>query len=92
MIVTLDAFALALGILAIVTGRLRSTRRQRSPELLDFSNGVSAFYLGVLAYASIFDAALFTKVFSSNLVLVAGSLGYACYLNLKSIWVRVEVR
>jgi hypothetical protein len=92
MNINLDACALAIGLFAVVIGKARSSRRQKSPELLDFCNGVSAFYLGILAYSSIFDADLFTKVFTANAVLVAGSLGYACYLNLKSIWVRVEAR
>ena len=92
MILNLDVCALALGIFAVVIGKVRASRREKSPELLDFCNGVSAFYLGILAYSSVFDAALFTRIFSANTVLVAGSLGYACYLNLKSIWVRVDAR
>jgi hypothetical protein len=92
MSINLDACALALGVIAVFVGKARSSSRYKNPELLDFCNGVSAFYLGILAYSSIFDTQLFTKVFSANAVLVAGSLGYACYLNLKSIWIRVEAR
>jgi hypothetical protein len=88
MHLNLDACALALGLLAVFVGKARTSRRDRNPELLDFCNGLSAFYLGILAYGSVFDARLFQQVFNANVVLVAGSLGYACYLNLRSIWVK----